>query len=230
MRCGTGGGADAIPTRSARAARGGPAGDLHGVAQRRCVLGGDVLRHGGALSLLARTQPDAGRGDGRRLRRRGRGGGAAGAAAVVVVVAARRAGGGAGGLDGGGADPAGGAACRGGDLGGGGARRGGVGRHLADRRELPERRTTRRRDACRDRLVQRDMDAGNGDGAVADADRQPGGHAGDADPVGGRQRRGAARDAGACPPARVRTSRRPRRRRSGANTAPWCARRRGCFR
>ena len=36
------------------------------------------------------------------------------------------------------------AACRGGDLGGGGARRGGVGRHLADRRELPERRTTRR--------------------------------------------------------------------------------------
>ena len=67
------------------------------------------------------------------------------------------------------------AACRGGDVGGGAAGRGGVGRDLADRRELPVRRTTRRRDARRDRLVQRDLDARDGAGAAADADRQPGG-------------------------------------------------------
>ena len=81
-----------------------------------------------------------------------------------------------------------------------------------------------------DRLVQRHLDAGDGDGAAADADRQPGRHAGDAGAVGGRQRRGAARDVRAAQRARARTSPRRRRRRSGANTAPWCARRRGCFR
>ena len=87
----------------------------------------------------------------------------------------------------------------------------------------------RRGDAGRDRLVQRDVDAGDRDGAVADAGRQPGRPAGHAGAVGGGSGGGAAAATFALPI-------RPGAHEPRSRTPPWvasiarcCARCRGCL-
>ena len=111
-------------------------------------------------------------------------------------------------------------ARRGGHLGRRAAGRRGVGRHVADRRELPGRGPPRRGDAGGDRLVQRHVDAGHRAGAAADAGRRPLQPARHAGAVGRGERGGAGRGVRAArPPRRARGRGRGRRRRSRVSPA-----------
>ena len=201
MRRGTGGGADGIRARLACAARGGPAGDLHGVAQRRRVLAAIFFvtaRHygfspEGNLTLAAVMRYAAAAGAGKLVRRLSSLSSlravlvaalaAWGIAALIPLLSPRAS------------------RCSGRRR----CWRGRVGGDLAAGRELPGGRPARRRDARGRRLVQRHLDTGHRGAAAGDAAVSPGRPLATLALSAAVQRRRRCWRSFGCPGARART-------------------------